>query len=65
MNTPPLTTAARKALISANPQTGRLPLGTGRLVVEELQSYRLVAAVGMTLRGRMVRQTLMDEELNF
>lgn len=65
MNIPPLTTAARKTLIGANAQTGRLPQGTDGRVVEELQSYGLVAAVGMTLRGRMVRQALMDEELNF
>lgn len=65
MKLPDLTEAAQTALINANTRTGALPQGTPAAVNEELRHAGLVAALGMTMRGRAVREALIEEALEF
>lgn len=51
---------ARAAVINANTQTGRVPIGTADAVMDELRVAGLVASVGLTARGRMAKDHLIS-----
>ncbi len=59
-----LSKQAETALINASTQSGRIPLDTSGDATVELQLRGLVAKdYGLTLKGRMVRTTVLNAKL--
>jgi hypothetical protein len=60
-----LSQAARNAMIDSDKSSGRLPQGTPSDVVTELRGAGYVLRDGLTMRGRVIRERLVDEMLEF
>jgi hypothetical protein len=58
-----MTDAAKKAMLGANGSTGRLPQGTRPEVIAELKLLGFVSKVGLTFKGRSVREGLVMDSL--
>jgi hypothetical protein len=58
-----LSPQAKEALINCNTQSGKLPLGTPLLVMDELMDTGMVRRDGVTLKGRAARGRLLHDAL--
>lgn len=60
-----LSYAAQTAMVNSDLRTGRLPRSTTDAVRDELKAAGMVVTVGLTGRGRVVRERLIEKEMNF
>ena len=60
-----MTKEEKYAILSANPQSGRIPASTDPKTVRVLKEKGLVLNNGLTMKGRMTRERLVDAEMNF